>query len=60
MIVICPICGVGSNLWPDYLSSKGTAVIQRMTYCGHRVDDKVLTEIKQALRGKEGVCNGSM
>lgn len=50
-MVICPICGVESNLWPDYLCSKGTAVIQRLSYCGHRIDDKVV--VVSILRDKE-------
>lgn len=36
-MIICPTCGVGSDPWPDYLDSKGTAVIQRLSYCGHQV-----------------------
>ncbi len=35
---VCPICGVASNLYPDYTASKGTAVIQRFSYCDHVVD----------------------
>ncbi len=35
---ICPICGVGSNLYPDYLTSEGTAVIQRLSYCDHKAE----------------------
>lgn len=35
---VCPICGVISNLWPDYLNSKGTAVLQRLIYCGHQAE----------------------
>ncbi len=42
MMISCPDCGVSSNPWPDYLSGKGTAVIQRLTYCGHRIDDKIV------------------
>lgn len=37
-LVVCPSCGVGSNLIPDYLSGKGTAVQQRLSYCGHCAD----------------------
>jgi len=44
-MIICPVCGVGSNPWPDYLSSKGTAVIQRLSFCGHRIDDRVVASI---------------
>ena len=35
---ICPICGVGSNLYPCYDEGKGTSVVHRMTYCGHLVE----------------------
>lgn len=35
---ICPICGVGSNLYPCYDEGKGAAVIHRMTYCGHLLE----------------------
>ncbi len=42
MMISCPVCGVSSNPWPDYLSSKGTAVIRRLSYCGHRIDDKIV------------------
>lgn len=37
-MVICPICGVGSNLVPSYSEGKTTAVVQRMSYCGHIVN----------------------
>ena len=36
-LVKCPICGVVSNLYPAYKEEGGTAVVQRLTYCGHRV-----------------------
>ncbi len=34
---ICPICGVASNLYPDYVNSIGTDAIQRFSYCGHKL-----------------------
>ncbi len=35
--VICPICGVGSNIYPCYCDGEDTAVVHRLTYCGHRL-----------------------
>ena len=49
-MIICPVCGVGSNPWADYLSSKGTAVMQRLSYCGHRIDDKTVVSILKEVK----------
>jgi len=34
----CPICGIISNLYPCYQNSKGSAVNQSLSYCGHDAD----------------------
>lgn len=36
----CPVCGVWSNLFPDYNSGENTAVIHALTYCGHIVGQR--------------------
>jgi hypothetical protein len=37
---ICPICGVASNLKPQYNDKNDTtAVSHYFTYCGHKADD---------------------
>jgi len=51
-MIICPICGVVSNPWPDYINSKGTSVIQRLSYCGHQITAATIL-IEEALRGEE-------
>ena len=35
---ICPVCGVSSNPYPCFNEGKGTAVLHRMTYCGHLLE----------------------
>ena len=34
----CPICGVTSNLWPDFKGSLDTSITQRLSYCGHKAE----------------------
>jgi len=47
----CPICGVWSNLWPDYQASEGTALIHRLSFCDHPAVGHL--EIRETLGRKE-------
>ena len=41
----CPICGVISNLRPDYgINESGTAVLHRLSYCGHLLEWRLKDE----------------
>lgn len=34
----CPICGVISNMYPDYSNGSGTTINHNLTYCGHKAE----------------------
>ena len=60
---ICPVCGVGSNIYPCYDEGEGTAVIHRLTYCNHKLENNQFVIALQGIpseviTGKE-VKNGS-
>jgi len=41
-LAVCPVCGVGSNLYPCYDEGEGAAAPHRLTYCGHRLENNIL------------------
>ena len=44
----CPICGVISNLRPDYgINESGTAVLHRLSYCGHLLEWRLKDDVSK-------------
>ena len=50
-LYVCPICGLVSNLHPDYITSEGTEVVQRLV-CNHKVDGRITDLRKGESDGK--------